>query len=228
MPLKPAMRWDRGNPYEVSGYLHGMSNQTATSTHRRHRTITFILALCIGLASCDAGYHSTMEVAVSANNSRDLHPSFSDSVVVGNNSLVDSAGLAGLEVSVMGRTFTAADLEFGSSTRTLWDVDESGQVQVSLRLLQKGQVVAGGATSWSLRPNTEWLLVISRGIVPAQRGDNYTIDDVTNPTCESLAIPYCDGVLRMRIEDSAAKFLEEAIWLLWVGIDIDPPVGVVN
>lgn len=200
----------------------------ATGAHRSHHAIPFLLALCIGLVSCEAGRNSTMKVAVYANNTRDLHPSFPDSVVVGNNSLVDSAGLAGLEVSVMGRTFTAADLEFGSSARTLWDVDESGQVHVSLRLMQQGQVVAGGATSWSLRPNTEWLLVVSRGIVPAQRGDSYTIDDVTNPTCESLAIPHCDGVLRMRIEDSAANFLEEAIWLLWVGIDIDPPAGVVN
>lgn len=120
----------------------------ATGAHRSHHAIPFLLALCIGLGSCDAGYHSTIEVAVYANNTRDLHPSFPDSVVVGNNSLVDSAGLAGLEVSVMGRT--------------------------------------------------------------------------------SLAIPYCDGVLRMRIEDSAANFLEEAIWLLWVGIDIDPPAAVVN
>ncbi|MYA64144.1 MAG: hypothetical protein F4139_07215 [Gemmatimonadetes bacterium] len=205
-----------------------MSNQTAMSAHRRHRTIPFLLSLCIGLASCEAGRDSTMEVAVHANNTRDLHPSFPDSSVVGNNSLVDSAGLAGLEVSVMGRTFTAGELEFGSSARTLWYVDESGQVQVSLRLLQRGQVVAGGATSWSLRPKTEWLLVVSRGIVPAQSGDNYTIDDVTSPTCESLAIPYCDGVLRMRIEDSAASFLEEGLWLFWVGIDIDPAAGVVN
>ena len=200
----------------------------ATSAYHRHHAIPFILALCIGLGSCDDGYHSTMEVAVSANNSRDRHPSFPDSVVVGNNSLVDSAGLAGLEVSVMGRTFTAGELEFGSSARTLWDVDESGQVQVSLRLLQRGQVVAGGATSWSLRPKTEWLLVVSRGIVPAQAGDTYTIDDVTNPTCESLAIPYCDGLLRMRIDDSAASFVEEGLWLFWVGIDTDPPAGVVH
>ncbi len=87
--------------------------------------------------------------------------------------------------------------------------------------------MAGGATSWSLRPKTEWLLVVSRGIVPAQSGDNYTIDDVKNPTCESLAIPYCDGLLRMRIEDSAASFLEEGLWLFWVGIDTDPAAGVV-
>ena len=208
-----------------------MNNQTTTGVRRSRRTIPFILALCIGLESCDAaaGFDSSMEVAVYANNTRDPHPSFPDSIVVGNNSLVDSAGLAGLEVRVMGRTLTAENLQFGSPTRTRWGVDESGQVQVSLRLVQQGQVVAEGDASWSLRPKTEWILVVSRGIVLAQGGDNYTIDDVTNPTCESLSIvPFCDGVLRMRIEDSAASFLEEGLWLLWVGVDTDPPAGTVH
>lgn len=204
-----------------------MNNQTATSAHRHH-AIPLVLALCIGLGSCESGDDSTMEVAVYANNTRDQHPSFPDSSVVGNNSLVDSAGLAGLEVTVMGRTFIAPDLQPGSSNRTRWKVDEAGQVRVSLRLVQHGRVVAEGDTSWSLRPKTEWLLVASRGIAPAQGGRNYTIDDVTNPTCESLLIHLlCDGVLRMRIEDSAASFLEEALWLYWVGVDTDPPDGVV-
>ena len=203
-----------------------MNDQT-TSAHRRQRTIPLILALCIALGSCDAGDVSTMEVAVYANNTRDRHPAFPDSIVVGNNSLVDSAGLAGLEVRVMGRTLTAEDLAFGSSTGTQWDVDESGQVQVSVRLAQQGRFVAEGDTSWSLRPKTDWLLVVSRGIAPPKGGRNYSIDDVTDPGCESLAIQFCDGVLRMRIEDSAANFLEEGLWLLWVGVDSDPPDGIV-
>ena len=56
-------------------------------------------------------------------------------------------------------------------------MDESGQVQVSLRLVQHGRVVAEGNASWSLRPKTEWILVVSRGIVLAQGGDNYTIEE---------------------------------------------------
>lgn len=206
-----------------------MHTQTTTSAHRGRRTVPLILALCFALGSCDAGYHSSMEVAVYVSNTRDRHPSFPDSVVVGNNSLADPAGLAGLEVRVMGQTLTAGDLEFGSTTKARWEVDESGQVQVSLRLVQQGQVVAQGDTSWSLRPKTEWLVVVSRGIAPPQGGGNYTIDDVTNPTCESLSIvSLCDGVLRMRIEDSAASFLEEGLWLYWVGVETDLPAGVVH
>lgn len=75
-----------------------------------------------------------------------------------NSSLLDSTGLAGIEVGVLGKTFAAEDFEpstIGSATvRPRLAVTESGSVSLWVRLAQGSGEAASGTMSWTLKDNT--------------------------------------------------------------------------
>ena len=126
----------------------------------------------------------------------------------------------------MGHTFTA--LSFRSGRTKLPDVPESGDLWVKMRLVQGDRVVAQGYKTWNLRPRTEWHLIVTRGLVPEYHSNSKSVslDDLDQPSCQWLGC-FCSGVARMRIEDWAANFPEEALWLHWYSLPTEFPDDVI-
>ena len=142
--------------------------------------------------------------------------------------MVDSAGLAGLEIQVMGRTLAASGFRRGRKRHQ--EVPGSGDLRIALRLLQRDQVVAQGDTIWNLRPRSAWYVNVTRGLAPEGYPDwtTPTLDEMLErPSCENLGMCSCGGVLRIRLRDWAANFPEEGLWLHWFSLPADPPDDVI-
>lgn len=126
-----------------------------------------------------------------------------------NGSLVDSAGLAGLEITVGGRTVVAQDFLEAQDREVSVKVGSTGLLVVFAKLVRDGSVVADGLASWQLEPNTSW-------DVRFERGPN-------TPMC----IDWCDGYHLIPIAEAAARYRGEALWLLWTAWPTDLEPGVV-
>ena len=123
-----------------------------------------------------------------------------DSVVTWHGSLIDSAGLAGMELEVLGQTVRARD--FRNRRRTI-RMPRYGTLHVFFRLADKGQQIAEGRVSWRLQPNDRWLLRIIRG-----------------PRDGGCPLPswICDLDARLPIDDRFANYPGEAVWLMLIGV----------
>ena len=131
-----------------------------------------------------------------------------------NNLLTDQAGLAGIEIEVLGTgqevALTASDLGDGTSRR-FGGVPDSGPATVVTRLRQDGELVAEGSGEWMLEPDTDgWEIAISRAPYA------WSVVDVENPSCR---FSWCRGLWKFPIREDAANYPGEALWVTveWVG-----------
>lgn len=126
-----------------------------------------------------------------------------------NDSLVDSDGLADLEIEVGGRTFFSEDFLAARDRELSVKVGRTGRVAVFARLVDGGSVVAGGVMSWPLDPETSWTINIARGPnTPIQCG-------------------WCVGNLSIPIPEAAARYPGEALWLVRWSWPHDPDPDIV-
>ena len=120
----------------------------------------------------------------------------------------DPKGLAGLEVRVGDRVFTAPDLP---SSR--FDVPGSGRLNFDVRLRQDGGIVAEGQGSWTLEPDVEWEIEIERGPYPLGSVTDMRDIHKPNPPCGWF---WCHGIWRFEIREAALNYDGEALWVtLW-------------
>ena len=154
-----------------------------------------VLALLFLLASCDSitGVFRSASLEVTADGE------------IGN-----PKGLAGLEIRVDNRVFTAADLP---SPR--FEVAERGTMHFTVTLRQEGIVAAEGSGSWALEPDVEWELEVERAIYPsgAPPGHPPTNLHTPNPDCYWF---WCSKVWRWELKEGLLNQEDEALWItLW-------------
>lgn len=120
--------------------------------------------------------------------------------------LEDSAGLAGIEIEVRGRTFFADDFLDDPNRERRVKVERVGRVAVFAKLVQGGSLVAEGVASWTLEPNTLWVLLIVRG-----------------PEDTGSCLEGCAGYVVIPIAKTAARYPGESLWLSWHAWPHKPP-----
>lgn len=137
--------------------------------------------------------------------------------VTHNSSLGDSAGIAGLEVRVLGQRFTARDFEPVPCPRALplntgcpvkpqaMDIPFTGRLLVDVRLVQDGAVAAQGVVSW-LTSDESWRLRIERTSRP--------FDGFFSPSGE-FSCWKCRYYERIPIAPWATNYPEEELWVTW-------------
>jgi hypothetical protein len=117
-------------------------------------------------------------------------------------SLSDSTELAGLHLSIRGRSITAHD--FGPDEAGLTEfkltVPNSGRIDIGVRLDQYGRLAAEGNVSWELAPEFEWGLDIFR--------------TTSDPMDMCLG---CAGSVEIPIQAWAANEPRESLWFAWGG-----------
>jgi len=146
---------------------------------------------------------------------REWPPSSGEYVTV-NQSLTDSAGLAGIVVEVMvpgkpSRTLMARDfLAQGSRHVEGIVVPEAGTASIFVKLYQSGELVAEGHVSWRLDSGVqEWVLAVTR--VPVAWG----VEGYSEITSEwRCYFPWCHQIERLEIEEAARNYPDEALWLV--------------
>lgn len=171
--------------------------------------VTLALALAAGGCGILDIFEDTPTLRVSVNN-RGVMYTWEGEQLTLNNSLVDPAGLAGVEVRVRtgeeSRTFDAADMPTGR-----FDVPETGPAQVEVRLISDGEVVAEGVAEWSLAPNVEWTVELERSPYPIWAGVERDVTTTPNPhACTWFT---CHEVWRFEIDEDAANYAGERLWL---------------
>lgn len=138
--------------------------------------------------------------------------------VTHNSSLGDSAGLAGIEVRVLGQRLTARDFEPVPCPRDALplntgcpvkpravDIPFTGRLLVDVRLVQDGAVAAQGVVSW-LTSDESWRLRIERTSRP--------FDGFFSPSGE-FSCWKCRGYERIPIAPWATSYPEEELWVTW-------------
>ena len=141
-----------------------------------------------------------------------------------NSSLLDSAGLGGIEMRVLGEMFVADDFEpLRTGQPTVIPrlaVEESGAHSAWVRLVQDGREAAVGTISWMLEENTVWQLRIER------IGHPYFLDLYDEERCYS-GIHWC-RYERLPIVEEFANYPEEFLWLLLYEAPHKVPDGAIR
>ena len=179
---------------------------------------TILLAAGL-LAACELFRRTWLEVHVGGHYHEQVFekqwPGESGKFVPMNNSLTDSAGLAGIEIEIFAPgtaeiRLTAADFELPFLDSEPFAVPEEGSATVFVTLHQAGVPVAMGSTSWTLRPNvSSWEVLVERapsvdGVLPENAKE-------TEPLCVS---PWCHSIRRIEIDEAARNYPDEALWLM--------------
>lgn len=166
------------------------------------RTLRAVGLLVVGLASgCDDGCCWLQ-----------MSPGHWYSPVPGeswNSLLEDTAGLAGLQIDVRGRTFVAKNFLDARDNEVRVKVGRAGRVSVAAKLVHGDSVVADGVASWLLEPETLWSLRIMRG--PGSVG------------CPGR----CDEYVVIPIAEAAVRYPGEALWLSWTAWPHDPDPNII-
>ena len=171
---------------------------------------TLYLATILATGACGLfPQDPTMEITVNDGGGSLWWPPGQDTVRVQIvNGLDDPKGLAGLELSIGGalpkRVFTATDL---AGESPLFVVPGAGIATVTARLVQDGQVVAEGTEEWTLEPEVEWRLDVTRAPWPA---DEIGPMDLENPQCNWF---WCHRNWRSPIVEEVANYEHEALWV---------------
>ena len=157
---------------------------------------------------------------------RPRHGGPTDSLAAYNSSLLDSAGLAGIEIGVLGRVFAADDFK---PTAQGWatehqrlPVTEHGAPSVWVRLGQGGREAAAGTMSWTLRRNTNWGLMVDRTDQPPWV---YFLGDYYEDKC-SLEVHLC-RYKRLPISEDLANYPGESLWLVLAEFPAKVPKGAI-
>ncbi|MDE2980976.1 MAG: hypothetical protein OXU74_07245 [Gemmatimonadota bacterium] len=132
----------------------------------------------------------------------------SETVTV-NNSVADSAGLAGLEVEVFlpggpDITLRASDFD-GRRNLTYGPIligRDSGEARIFARLRRHRTVVAAGSISWILGDRARWQVMVVRHAHPGYADENLN--------CGAL----CVEAARFPISEDARNYPAESLWLI--------------
>ena len=147
-----------------------------------------------------------------------------DSLSAFNSSLLDSAGLAGIEIRVLGKVFTADDFKQSTTGRaTVWPrlaVGESGAHSAWVRLVQDGREAAVGTISWMPRENTDWILRVERTSHPS------FLQLYDEELC-LLGVNEC-RYKRLPIVAELANYPEELLWLVLLNYPHKVPDGAIR
>ena len=130
------------------------------------------------------------------------------------NELDDPRGFAGFELDIAGTTLTAR--HFAVEELPVFGVPDSGRMTLTIRLTQDSQVVASGSGSWEPRPEAKWRLLVNRAPYPPSDGfTGFGYPGNPHPDCI-----WCYRKWRFPIEEHAANYEHEAIWLTLYREDI--------
>ena len=147
-----------------------------------------------------------------------------DSLSAFNSSLLDSAGLAGIEIRVLGKEFVADDFEPSTTGRaTVWPrlaVGESGAHSAWVRLVQDGREAAVGTISWMPKENTDWDLRVERTSHPS------FLQLYDEELC-LLGVNEC-RYKRLPIVEELANYPEELLWLVLLNYPHKVPDGAIR
>ena len=148
-----------------------------------------------------------------------------DSLPAYNSSLLDLAGLAGIEVRVLGEVFVAEDFKpspTGSATVTpRLSVAESGEMSVRVRLAQGSREAAVATLSWTVPGNTKGVLGIDRAIRPHW----LRLDSHYENRC--ILDGYPCWYQRSSIAEDLANYPGESLWLILSEFPAKVPDGAV-
>lgn len=132
------------------------------------------------------------------------------------NELDDPRGFAGFELDIAGTTLTAR--HFAVEERPAFGLPDTGRTHFTMRLMQDGQVVAEGSGSWELKPGAEWRLEVNRAPYPPGEGfTGFGNPGKPHPDCTWF---WCHAKWRFPIEEHAANYEHEGIWLTLYREDI--------
>ncbi len=158
---------------------------------------------------------------------RPRHGGPTDSSAAYITSLLDSAGLAGIEIGVLGRVFAADDFK---PTAGGWateyprlPVTEHGAPSAWVRLVQEGREATIGTMSWTLEHNTAWSLMFDRTDQPPWV---YFLSDYYEDKCNLEVYP-C-RYKRLPIAEDLANYPGESLWLVLVEFPAKVPKGAVS
>jgi hypothetical protein len=134
-------------------------------------------------------------------------PLGSGETITVNNSVRDSAGLAGLEVSVFlpgGSDLVLRASDFDGRTRTYGPIaiEKDGEAHVFVRLLQHGVPAAEGSISWTPGDRARWQVIVARHAHPGYADENLN--------CGVL----CVAIARFPIREDARNYSAESFWLI--------------
>lgn len=191
------------------------------------KTLAVAAAALLATSSCDLFHSATLEVRPGGELTEVSDwewPWGSGEHVAVNNVLIDSAGLAGIEIEVImpgepAFMLTATDfLErsggFGSLPTVEEDirVPDEGTATVFVKLRQAGVVVADGFMSWTLHSGvTSWQIWFERAPVSLDMRDpRHTSNKDASPPCDP---PQCHQIRRIEIDEAARNYPDEALWL---------------
>lgn len=154
----------------------------------------------------------------------DIRPHLSQPSPGYNSSLLDSAGIAGIEIRVLGEVFVADDFkpsEDGAPTvLPRIGVGEAGSLSAWVRLVQDGSNAAVGTISWTLGDNTVWDLVVERISQP------HLLILHDEERCY-LEIRWCQ-YKRLPIVEELANYPGEALWVVLYEFPHKLPDGAVS
>lgn len=161
------------------------------------------------LAGCDLFHNTWLEVRAGGYIEEREWPPESGEFVTLNNSHIDSAGVAGIEIDVFTpdhHNTVTVDSLVGPGRPERIDVPGSGEVSVFVRLRQNGIVVAEGQTSWTLQSGVNyWLVLVERAPNSAlSAGDSEPL---------RCGVPLCHRIQRIEINENARNYPDEALWL---------------
>lgn len=126
-------------------------------------------------------------------------PMESGEFVTLNNSYLDSAGVAGIEIDVFTPDYSntlTVDSLVGPGRPARINVPDAGEVSVFVRLYQNDTRVAEGQMSWTLQSGVNyWRVVVQRA--------PYGCD-----------VPLCHRIQRIEINEGARNYPDEALWIL--------------
>lgn len=167
------------------------------------------IAATVCVAGCEVFHNTWLEVSAGGYVEEREWPLESGEFVTLNNSYVDSAGVAGIEIEVFTpdyhNTLTVDSLA-GPGRPARIGVPASGEASVFVRLHQNGVLVAQGHTSWALRSGVNyWRVVVERAPYSAlSAGDSEPL---------RCGVPWCERIQSIEIDREARNYLDEALWL---------------
>ena len=149
--------------------------------------------------ACGLFHGAWLEVSAGGYSEEREWPMESGEFVTLNNSYVDSAGTAGIEIDVFTPDYSSTltvDSLVGSGRPARINVPDAGEVSIFVRLYQNGTRVAEGHMSWTLQSGVNyWRVVVQR----APYG---------------CGVPLCHRIQRIEINEGARNYPDEALWIL--------------
>lgn len=159
--------------------------------------------------ACGLFHSAWLEVSAGGYSEEREWPMESGEFVTLNNSYVDSAGTAGIEIDVFTPDYSntlTVDSLFGAARPARINVPDAGEVSIFVRLYQNGTRVAEGHLSWTLQSGVNyWRVVVERA--------PYSALSIGDPDPLRCGAPLCHRIQRIEINEGARNYPDEALWV---------------